>query len=332
MKSLRHLFPLFAAAAMLVFATAANAASTAKTVTDVFAVTYDARVTYDNHLALPEYRETQKVSYGLHGRLPDVRFVDGLLQKDESRVVDIRTKGKAIIDADVDDGDWLRCTGNYVKVRGIVGIGRDANGIWFMPAHSAAPSGECESSEGAHPPFDLTVPWPGAGNGTTGKDSGAVSFPVTPESIDVAKWSKPFRIAFEDEKCPNYDPESTIACSYAIEGKLTLTRVDHTEEINGDVLLPALDPPKLNKAKNKVTTTIECQSGCDVEALIGVFGGTPKHPKVKPLHKKKLHLQGGRPTTLSMPLTAADRAAAKSGLLVMSLRAKGSREQIYPLS
>jgi hypothetical protein len=326
MKSLRHLFPLLFLLAGLAVVPTAAAKPPAKTITDVFAVTYDAKVTYRNHLALPEYSETQNVGYQMHGRLPEVRFVDGLLQTDQSRVVDIRTKGKATIDADQDDGEWLSCTGNHVNVRGITGIGRAEHGIWFLPAHSAAPSGECVSSEGAHPPFDLTVPWPGEGH------EGAKTFPVTTASIDVPKWSKPFRIVFEDEKCPNYEPESTIACTYVVEGKLTLTRVDREEEVNGEVLLPALDPPKLNRQKTKVTTTIECQSGCDVEALIGVFGGTPKHPKVTPLGRKRLHLEGGKPTTLSMPVSAAARAASKQGLLVMTLQAEGGRQQVYPLS
>ena len=35
---------------------------------------------------------------------------------------------------------------------------------------------------------------------------------------------KPFRIVFEDEKCPNYEPELTIACTFVMTGKLTLTR------------------------------------------------------------------------------------------------------------
>lgn len=326
MKSLRHLFGLFFLLAGLVVVPAAGAKPPASTVTDVFAVTYDAKVTFQNHLALPEYREDQSVSYQMHGRLPDVRFVDGLLETDQSRVVDIRTKGKASVEAVQDDGDSLRCDGTDIGVRGITGIGRAENGFWFLPAQSASPAGSCVSTEGARPPWYLTVPWPGQGH------EGAVTFPATAKSIDVPKWSKPFRIVFADEKCPNYDPESTISCSYVIEGKLTLTRVDRVEEENGEILLPALDPPKLNPKKNKVTTTIECQSGCDVEALIGIFGGTPKHPKVTPLHKKKVHLPADKPTTITMPLTARDQAAAKQGLLVMTLQARGGKEQVYPLA
>jgi hypothetical protein len=304
----------------------------AKTITDIFAVAYDAKVTYQHHLALPEYRETQSVTYNLHERLREVTFVDGLLQVDKSAPINTTVKGKATIEAEQDDGDRLDCEGTEIKLRGIVGIGRDAKGIWFVPAHSAAPQGTCVSTEGAHPPFDLTVPWAGVGNGLTAGPNGAARFPVTPKSIDVPSWSKPFRFVFADEKCPNYDPSMTISCSYVIAGKLTLTRVDRTEEVNGEVLLPALDPPQLNKAKTKATTTIECQSGCDVEALIGVFGGTAKHPKVTPLHKRKVHLPADRPTTITMPVTAADRAAAKQGLLVMTLRAAGGKQQVYPLA
>jgi len=82
MKSLRNLFVLIVLVAGLTVPASAQGKPPAKTVTDVFAVTYDAKVTYQNHLALPEYRETQSVTYGLHGRLPEVRFVDGQLQTD----------------------------------------------------------------------------------------------------------------------------------------------------------------------------------------------------------------------------------------------------------
>ncbi|HTT94272.1 MAG TPA: hypothetical protein VMF55_06340 [Solirubrobacterales bacterium] len=318
--------------AALASSPAAQAKPTRKIVTDVFAVTYDAKVTYQHHLALPEYRETQNVTYDLHGRLPEVTFVDGLLQVDQSATLDTTVRGRATIEAAQDDGDRLSCGGIEIKLRGIVGIGRGAKGIWFLPAHSAAPEGACVSTEGAHPPFDLTVPWPGAGNGLAGdKATGAKTFPVSARSIDVPRWSKPFRIAFADEKCPNYDPSMTISCSHVIQGKLTLTRVDRAEEVNVDPLLPALDPPKLNRQKTKATTTVECQSSCDVEALIGVFGGTPKHPKVTPLHKKKVHLAADKPVTISMPVAAADRAAARQGLLVMTLKAAGGKAQLYPL-
>jgi hypothetical protein len=326
MKSLRHLSALlFLLAALAVLPAAAAAKPTARTVTGIFAVTYDARVSYKHHFALPEYSETQNVSYGMHGRLPEVRFVDGLLQTDQSRVVDIRVKGKATVEAHQDDGDSLNCEGTDIGVRGITGIGRTDGGIFFLPAQSSAPTGTCLSTEGARPPLDLTVPWPGQGH------EGAQIFPVTAQSIDVPKWSKPFRIVFEDEKCPNYDPESTVACSLVMKGKLTLTRVDREEEVNGEVLLPALDPPKPNRQGTKVTTTVECQSRCDIEVLIGVFGGTPKHPKVTPLHKKKVHLRADRPTTIAMPLSARDKALAQQGLLVMTLRAEGGKEQVYPL-
>jgi hypothetical protein len=254
MQPLRHLLqhstlrtalaPLAVFAALIAalsLATSAGAKPPARTITDVFAVAYDAKATYQNHLALPEYRETQSVAYQMHGRLPDVRFVDGVLQTDQSRVVDIRTKGKATVDAEQDDGDTLHCDGTEIAVRGISGIGRAGGGIWFLPAHSASPSGSCVSTEGARPPWYLTVPWPGQGN------EGAVTFPVTTKSIDVPRWSRPFRIVFADQKCPNYDPESTISCSFVIRGKLTLTRVDREEEVNGELLLPPLDPPHKKK-------------------------------------------------------------------------------------
>ncbi|MBN9621390.1 MAG: hypothetical protein J0H06_00310, partial [Actinobacteria bacterium] len=162
MQSLRHLLQRpstrtsFGAAAIfaalvtaLSLATAAGAKPPARIITDVFAVTYDAKVTYRHHLALPEYRETQAVTYKLHGRLPEVTFTDGRLEVDKSAVINTAVKGKATVEAEQDDGEWLSCGGTDIDVRGIVGIARIAKGLWLLPAHSAAPSGTCISSEGA---------------------------------------------------------------------------------------------------------------------------------------------------------------------------------------
>ena len=316
---------LTASIAILVLGSTAEAKPPAKIVTDVFAVTYDAKVTFAHHKGHPEFNGEDNLRYQIHGRLPELTFVDGLLQTDQSAVVKTKVKGFVGSEVTQSDGWSMNCVGTAIKVRGIVGIARVDGGISVLPALSADPKGRCLDSDGERPPLFLHVPWPGEGL------SGAKTLPLTPKSIDVPKWSKPFRIVFEDEKCPNYEPELTIACSFVVQGKLTLTRVDREEQVNGEVLLPALDPPKLNPQKNKVTTTIECQSGCDVEALIGVFGGSAKNPKVTPLHRKKMHLQADKPTTISMPVSAADRAAAKGGVLVMSLRAEGGKEQVYPL-
>jgi hypothetical protein len=321
---------LTALVAALAPSPAAEAKPPAKTITDVFAVTYDAKITFKHHKAHPEFFEEDDARLQLHGRLPEVTFVDGLLQTDQSAIVKTVAKGFAGVEVKQTDGWSLNCVATKFKVRGLAGIARVENGISFLPAISAEPKGSCIDSEGARPPFPYFLFWPGSGRGET--PQGAVTFPVTPRSIDVASWSRPFRIPFVDEKCPNYEAELSVLCDYVMTGKLTLTRVDRIEEVNGEVLLPALDPPKLNKAKTKVTTTIECQAGCDVEALIGVFGGTAKKPKVTPLHRKTVHLPARKPTTVSMPLTAGDRAAAKSGLLVMTLQAEGGKEQVYPLS
>lgn len=329
MKSLRYLFALVilaALAAELTVIPAATAKPAARIVTDVFAVTYDAKVTFEHHKAHPEFSGEDEVRYQVHGRLPELTFVDGLLQTDQSAVVKAKVKGFVGSEVAQSDGWSMNCVGTAIKVRGLVGIARVDQGISLLPALSTEPKGRCLDSDGERPPLFLDVPWPGEGL------TGAKTFPLTPKSIDVPRWSKPFRIVFEDEKCPNYEPELTISCSFVLVGKLTLTRVDREEQVNGEVLLPALDPPKLDPRKNQVTTTIECQSGCDVEALIGVFAGTPEHPKVTPLHKKTVHLEAGKPTTVSMPVTAQDRAVAKGGVLVMSLRAKGEKEQIYPLA
>ncbi len=329
MQSLRHLYALVILAAMaagLTVTSSVQAKPTARTVTDVFAVTYDAKVTFAHHKAHPEFNGEDNLRYQVHGRLPELTFVDGLLQADQSAVVKTKVKGFVGSKVAQSDGWSTDCVGTAIKVRGLVGISRVEQGISLLPTLSAEPKGRCLDSDGERSPLFLDVPWPGEGL------TGAKTFPLTPKSIDVPKWSKPFRISFVDDKCPNYEPELTISCSFVIQGKLTLTRVDREEQVNGEVLLPALDPPKLNPQKNEVKTTIECQSGCDIEALIGVFGGTAKHPKVTPLHKKKLHLAADKPTTFSMPVTAADLAAAKQGVLVMTLQAEGGKQQVYPLA
>jgi hypothetical protein len=308
MQSLRHLYALLVlaavAAGLTVTSSSVQAKPTVKTVTDTFAVTYDAKVTFKHHKAHPEFLEENDARYQVHGRLPEVTFVDGLLQTAQSAVVKTKAKGFAGVEVKQAD-DWsLNCVGTVFRVRGLAGLARTSDGISFLPALSAEPKGHCIDSEGAMPPFPFYLPWPGEGaGGIDQKTEGSVTFPVTAKSIDVPNWSKPFRIVFEDERCPNYEAELSILCSFVMKGKLTLTRVDREERVNGEVLLPALDPPRLNPKRNKVT----------------------------PLHKKQVHLRAGDPTTITMPVTAADRAAAKQGLLVMTLQAKGGKRQVYPL-
>lgn len=272
MKSLRHLFALFFLLAGLTVVPSAGAKPPARTVTDVFAVTYDAKVTFEQHKGHLEFNSEDNVRYQVHGRLPELTFVDGLLQTNQSAMV--KTKVKGLVESEVaqSDGWSTSCSGTAIEVRGLVGIARVDGGISFLPALTTKPRGLCLDSTGERAPLFLDILWPGEGL------TGAKTFPLTPKSIDVPKWSKPFRIVFEDEKCPNYEPELTIACSLVITGKLTLTRVDREEEVNGE-----------------------------------------------------LHLPGGKPTTISLPVTAHDRAAAKQGLLVMTLQAKGGKEQVYPL-
>jgi len=78
--------------------------------------------------------------------------------------------------------------------------------------------------------------------------------------------------------------------------------------------------PKLDKKKRKAETTVECPSACDIEAIIGVFGGTKKKPRVIERRTKKAKLKAAGTKTVKVPLTAKVRAAAKRGQAAMQLK------------
>lgn len=305
-------------------------------VTNEFRVEYEAKVTWKQHESLPGYNEDRALSYTVKGSLPNARFVSGALSPAVSRRVDTTVEGSASTERVQPEGTSASCSGKTVTVRGIVGLGLTGKGFWLGPWLSGTGAGSCTDSDGGTPPLSLLVSWPGAEEApeTLSAPAGAYEFVVPSHRMDVERWSKPFRITFDDDKCPNYRATSTVSCSYVMEGTLTLTRVSRKEEeedITIDELLGPVEPPKLNRKKTKATTEVECVKACDIEALIGVFGGTKKKPKVTPIRRKKVRIEAKRAKTISLPLNAKARAAAKQGTLVMTLKAKGGKRRIYPL-
>lgn len=345
---------VLAAAAVGVLPHAADAAAKAPAtpkpgrntvVINEFRVEYEAHVTWKHQEALPGWNETGALSYAVKGTLPNVSFVSGALSTAVSRTVDTTVEGAASVERVQPEGTSATCSGKTVTVRGIVGIGRARHGIWLGPWLSGTGHGTCNDSDGGTNPLELKVSWPAP----TGKTddlvvpSGAQEY-VLSHRMDVDRWSEPFRVAVADvERCPNFNPVQTVGCSYEMKGTLTLTRVSRKEE-EEDPLIDELlgpneplkvnpqKPPKLNRKKTKATTEVECAKACDIEALIGVFGGTKKRPKVTPIRSKKMRLKAKTAKTISLPLNAKARAVAKQGRLVMTLKAKGGKRRIYPLT
>jgi hypothetical protein len=308
MKSLRHLFALFFLLAGLVIVPAAAAKPPpAKTVTDVFAATFDAKVTFEHHKAHPEFTGDDTLRYKLHGRLPDLTFVDGILQTSRSAVIKAKVKGFA--SSEVVQAPWsMNCIGGRVTVRGLVGVARLGEDIGFLPAFSSEPRGRCIDSDGEFSNFLWDVPWPGEGLG------GSKIFKITRKSIDVPKWSKPFRIVFEDEKCPNYEPELTIACTFVIQGKVTMIRVDREEATEvpldvaqagkGGVRPLALSGPATVKA-GRVTVPVSNPNGFHARGSLELRLGA------KSLGRTALAVPAHAERKLTVKLGAAARAKLK---------------------
>lgn len=327
------------AAVGLVPAAGAKAPPPAKPSTSVvntFRAEYEATVTWTHHQGTAESNDEDTLSYTVHGTLPDVTFVNGALSVNVSGRLETSVEGTVTGKTDNPTGTSVSCSGKTVQVRGLAGIGRTRDGFWFVPWLTGTGFGDCTDSNGKPSKLERQVVWPTPPTpAAEAAPTGATGYRTTARGIDVDDTTKPFRVVSEDDKCPRYEPSRTVSCTFVAEGTLTLTRISRKEEAddtsNDDLLAPD-EPPRLNRKKTKATTEVECRKACDVEALIGVFGGTRKHPKVTPIRRKKVRLKANRATTISLPVNAAARAAAKRGRLVMTLRATGGKRQIYPLT
>jgi hypothetical protein len=258
-----------------------------------FRVEYEAKVTWKQHDSLPGYNEDRALSFTVKGSLPNARFIAGALSPAISRTVDTTVEGSASTERVQPEGTSASCSGTTVTVRGLVGLGLTGKGFWLGPWLSGTGAGSCTDSDGGTPPLSLQVGWPGAKETpeTLSAPAGAYEFVVPSHRMDVDRWAKPFRLTFDDDKCPNYRATTTVSCSYVMEGTLTLTRVSRKEEEDDtsmDDLLVPVEAPKLNRKKTKATT-------------------------------------------ISLPVSAKARAVAKQGRLVMTLKATGGRRRVYPL-
>jgi hypothetical protein len=133
--------------------------------------------------------------------------------------------------------------------------------------------------------------------------------------------------AAADAKAPAKKKPTSVVNVFRVEYEATVTWNHHEAEgtMTGEQALSYTVRGTLPDV------TFECAKACEIEALIGVFGGTRKHPKVTPIRSRKMRLKANTATTVSLPVNAKARAAAKQGRLVMTLKAKGGKRQIYPL-
>lgn len=298
-------------------------------VTNVFRGEFELTTIWQHNQAIPGMTAEDGLRFTTSGTIPNLEFVDHRLQLNRFGKVAATVEGTVKMNVDKPEGTSSTCTGNTVDVDGTAGIGRAKTGFWFAPWISGTGRGDCTDSEGGTGPFELSVPWPfPAQAAATATPRGAQEFTPTLAEIDVDRWSQKFRIEAEGKDCPRYEKASTTTCTIVTTGTLTLVRTSRKEEVDDSDLLAPVEEPKLNKKKTKATATVECRKACDIEALIGVFGGTKKHPKVLPIRRRKMRLKANRATTVSLPLNAKARATAKQGRLVMTLKAKIGRAHV----
>lgn len=303
-------------------------------VTNVFRAEFALTTIWQHHQAIPGMTAEDSLRYTTSGTIPNVEFVDGMLQRHRSGKVAATVEGTVKMNVDKPEGTSSTCTGNTVDVSGYAGVGRAKGGFWFAPWISGTGRGDCTDTEGGTGPFELPITPPfEAKADATATPPGAFEFPVRAADIDTDRWVQKFRLEYQGKECPRYDP-TTTSCTIVTTGTVTLVRTSRKEEEDDNDLLAPVEKPKLNKKKTKATTTVECRRSCDIEALIGVFGGTKKHPRVTPISRKTARLKANRETTISLPVNAKARAASQRGTLVMQLKVKGGSKrdiQVHPL-
>lgn len=304
-------------------------------VTNVFDAKFELTTIWQHHQAIPGMTAEDSLRYTTSGTIPNVEFVDSRLQLHRSAKVAATVEGAVKMNTNKPEGTSSTCTGTTVEVSGFAGVGRAKGGFWFAPWIAGTGRGDCTDTDGGSGPFELPITPPFAAKAdATITPPGAYEFPVRFADIDGDRWAQKFRLEYEGKDCPRFDQPTTTSCTIVTTGTVTLERKSRKEEEDDTDLLAPTEGPKLNKRKTKATTTVECRRSCDIEALIGVFGGTKKNPRVIPIRRKKVRLKANRETTFSMPVNAKGRAAAKQGRLVMQLQVKGGGKrdtQIHPL-
>lgn len=304
-------------------------------VTNVFRAEFEFTTIWQHHQAIPGMTAEDSLRYTTSGTIPNVTFIDGRLQLNRSAKVAATVEGTVKMNVDKPEGTSSTCTGNTVEVSGFAGVGRAKSGFWFAPWVTGTGRGDCTDTDGGSGPFELPITPPFAAKAdATVTPPGAYEFPVRFADIDGDRWAQKFRLEYQGKDCPRYDKPTTTSCTIVTTGTVTLVRTSRQEEEDDSDLLAPSEAPKLNKKKTKASATVECRRSCDIEALIGVFGGTKKHPRVTPIRRRTVHLKANRETTISLPVNAKARAASKRGTLVMQLKVKGGSTrdvQVFPL-
>lgn len=304
-------------------------------VTNVFRAEFAFTTIWQHHQAIPGMTADDALRFTTSGTIPKVEFVDSVLQLHRSAKVAATVEGTVKMNVDKPEGTSSTCTGNTVEVSGFAGVGRAKGGFWFAPWVTGTGRGDCTDTDGGSGPFELPITPPFAAKAdATVTPPGAYEFPVRLSDIDGDRWAQKLRLEYQGKDCPRYDKPTTTSCTIVTTGTVTLVRTSRTEEEDDSDLLAPSEAPKLNKKRTKASATVECRRSCDIEALIGVFGGTRKHPRVTPIRRRKVHLKANRATTISLPVNAKARAASKRGTLVMQLKVRGGGKrdvQVFPL-
>lgn len=111
-----------------------------------------------------------------------------------------------------------------------------------------------------------------------------------------------------------------------ITGTLRFTRTGRrlVENPEDDLLAPVETPrkPRLDGRKQNGKATVRCPQACDIEALIGVFGQKNGKPHISHPVRRKQRLRAKGTTTVTVPLNARLRKAARAGTAVMALEVR----------
>lgn len=308
---------------------------------NTFRVEYELTVTSNHRLEASGTVLSEALSYTVSGQLPEARFEDRVLQGDVSSTLSTAVTGTMSTAFSNPEGTSSSCSGGPTQVTGIVGLGHvtGTTDLWFLPAVGALATGTCQDTDGGTPEGVLTVgvPKPKAST-VVGVRPGAQRLETRFAELDGGTWSRPIKLSYAGQECLRH-PEEGGTCTVEITGTLRFTRTGRrlVENPEDDLLAPVETPrkPRLDGRKQNGKATVRCPQACDIEALIGVFGQKNGKPHISHPVRRKQRLRAKGTTTVTVPLDARLRKAARAGTAVMALevRTGGKRRRAtYPLS
>lgn len=317
-------------AAAGVWATPTQAEDDGPSTLNVFRVSYEVRTEWSHDAAYPGVTDHDAMTFAVKGELPNVVFSGPALAEGVSARVSTAVAGSAASTSNNPEGTSVDCSGDRVQVEGLAAlgggnVGPNKRGFFFAPWIVGRGTGSCKDSDGRTGPFSLSLDLPGeVTTDVRATPPGAVAFAPTFKQLDSGRWSEEFRRTYTGKACPGFDAAASTACTATVSGRLTLDRVkrDVSQDDDDDLLAPdtKVRKPKLDPKRRKATTTVRCPKACTVEPGIGVFrrrkDGTPW---VDERPQRPRRLKAKQEATVTVPLTAGDRAAAKQGLAVMTL-------------